>query len=61
MPAPWPNTCPPDLRRALDGVLAARSRGAAEVWGEVRDWLERHGVEPPPDLQEEQPPEPWRG
>lgn len=54
----WPNTIPEDLRRILTGTLATRSVGAAEVWGDLRDWLIRHGVEPPAHpLPEYRPPE----
>ena len=48
----WPQNCPPDLRRMLEGVLSQRSHGPAEVWGELRDWLVRHQVEAPADLGE---------
>lgn len=54
----WPNTIPEDLRRILSGTLATRSVGPAEVWGDLRDWLIRHGVEPPAHpLPEYRPPE----
>ena len=43
----WPNTIPEDLRRILTGTLATRSVGPAEVWGDLRDWLIQHGVQPP--------------
>jgi hypothetical protein len=43
----WPNTIPEDLRQRLTGTLAARSVGPAEVWGDLRDWLIRHGIQPP--------------
>lgn len=33
-----------------------RSHGPADVWGEVADWLERHGVEAPEKLPEDQAP-----
>jgi hypothetical protein len=49
----WPNTIPADLRRRLDAVLSLRSVGAPEVWGEVRDWLIKHGIEAPAQLPEE--------
>jgi hypothetical protein len=39
---PWPRTVPPDLRRRIEGVLGQRSHGAAEIWGELCDWLELH-------------------
>jgi hypothetical protein len=54
---PWPYTIPPDLRTLLDQVLSKRNVGAAEVWGEVRDWLEAHGVEMPDDLPFDRPEE----
>ncbi len=44
---PWPYTIPADLRPRIEAVLGQRSHGAAEIWGEVRDWLEAHGVEMP--------------
>ena len=54
----WPNTIPEDLRRILTGTLATRSVGPAEVWGDLRDWLIQHGVEPPAHpLPEYQPPD----
>jgi hypothetical protein len=53
----WPYSVPTDLRRRLDGVLSQRSRGAAEVWGEVRDWLVEQGVEMPEAIQVEPSPE----
>ena len=42
----WPNDIPPDLRRRLECVLGQRSFGPADVWGEVRDWLIEHDVQP---------------
>ncbi|WP_281243838.1 hypothetical protein [Tranquillimonas alkanivorans] len=37
-----------------------RSHGPAEVWGEVRDWLEAKGVEMPEGLEVEPlKSEPW--
>lgn len=54
-PMSWPQSIPPDLRRALEGVLSTRSHGPAEIWGEVRDWLEKHGVEAPERLPEDPP------
>ncbi len=47
---PWPYTVPEDLRPRLEAVLSFRSHGAAEIWGEVRDWLEKHGVDMPLDI-----------
>ena len=52
----WPNTIPPDLRRRLDSVLSQRNHGAPELWGEVRDWLIKHGVDAPERLPEDMPP-----
>lgn len=49
----WPNNIPVDLRRRLDAVLSLRSCGAPEVWGEVRDWLIKHGIEAPERLPED--------
>lgn len=43
----WPNNTPPDLRRRLNDVIGRRSFGAADIWGEVKDWLEAHGAEAP--------------
>ena len=43
----WPYTIPADLRPRLEDVLGQRNVGAAEIWGEVRDWLEAHGVDTP--------------
>lgn len=56
-PMPWPHSIPPDLRRRLDAVLSHRTRGAAEIWGEVRDWLEAHQVEVPEGLPFDRPEE----
>lgn len=53
---PWPNTIPADLRPRLDAALSRRSVGAAELWGEVRDWLIKHGVEAPERLPEDPAP-----
>jgi hypothetical protein len=46
----WPNSIPPDLRRRIESVLSMRSHGAPEVWGELRDWLIKHGVQAPTQL-----------
>ncbi len=48
---------PAGLRRRIESVLSRRSHGAAEIWGEVRDWLEEHGGEIPDSVRVEQPPE----
>ncbi|MBL9045959.1 MAG: hypothetical protein JNK34_01420 [Tabrizicola sp.] len=53
----WPFSIPADLRNRLAGVLSTRHHGPAEVWGEVRDWLEAHGVEMPEGIEVERPPE----
>jgi hypothetical protein len=42
---PWPYSIPAGLRRRIDSVLGQRSHGAAEIWGDVRDWLEENSVE----------------
>lgn len=52
-PMPWPHSIPADLRPLLDAVLSKRNCGPAEIWGEVRDWLEAHHVEMPPDIAQE--------
>lgn len=44
---PWPNSCPPDLRRFLEAVLGFRSHGPAELWGAFKDWAEVRGIEAP--------------
>lgn len=50
---PWPNSIPADLRRVLDGTLSQRGVGAAQVWGDIRDWLIKHRVEAPAEIPEE--------
>ncbi|SFQ17709.1 hypothetical protein SAMN04488047_1449 [Tranquillimonas alkanivorans] len=56
----WPYTVPHDLKKRLEEVLSVRSHGPAEVWGEVRDWLEAKGVEMPEGLEVEPlKSEPW--
>jgi hypothetical protein len=52
---PWPQTVPPDLRPRLEDVLGQRSHGPAEIWGEIRDWLVKHGVEAPGGLPFDRP------
>lgn len=45
---------PPDLRHQLDAVLGTRTRPlSADVWTELREWLERHRIEPPEELPRE--------
>lgn len=55
----WPNNIPADLRRQLAATLSRRNVGPAEIWGDVRDWLILHGIEPPNGLPEDTPPERW--
>ena len=43
----WPYTIPADLRPRLEDVLGQSNFGAAEIWGEVREWLEAHRVDMP--------------
>lgn len=44
--ANWPSSTPEDLERRLKATLSQRNAGPAEIWGEFRDWLVKHGVEP---------------
>lgn len=53
----WPHSIPAGLRMRIDSVLGLRNHGAAEIWGEIRDWLEEHGVEKPDSVQVEAPSE----
>jgi hypothetical protein len=50
----WPQTIPPDLRRKLENVMGYRSFGPQDVWGELREWLEKHRVEVPEALPVDQ-------
>jgi hypothetical protein len=43
----WLQTIPADLRPRLEAVLGKRSIGSADLWGEIRHWLEKHQVELP--------------
>lgn len=43
----WPNDLPPDLRKRLARALAMRSCGPADIWGEIKEWLEAHQIERP--------------
>lgn len=52
---PWPHTIPADLRRMIENALGRRSVGSPEIWGEVRDWLIKHGVEAPDHPLPEEP------
>ena len=54
---PWPHSIPAGLRRRINGVLGLRNHGAAEIWGEIRDWLEENGVEMPEGINVEPPPD----
>jgi hypothetical protein len=56
-PMPWPRSIPPDLRRQIENILGQRSHGPAEIWGEVYDWLVKHGVEAPDGLPFDRPEE----
>lgn len=49
----WPNNIPHDLRTRLEGVMGHRSYGPADIWGEVKDWLEKHHVRAPERLPDE--------
>lgn len=35
--------------------MSMRGCAAADIWGEVRDWLVKHHVEPPAALPEDEP------
>lgn len=54
---PWPHSIPAGLRRRIENVLGQRNHGAAEIWGEIRDWLEEKGVDVPEGIEAERPPE----
>ena len=43
----WLQTIPLDLRGKLESVTGYRSFGPKDLWGEIREWLELHGVEVP--------------
>lgn len=51
----WPHNIPVDLRPRLAAAMSMRNCGPAEVWGEIRDWLEKHKVEMPEEIKTEQP------
>lgn len=53
----WPHSIPAGLRKRFDSVLGLRNHGAAEIWGEIRNWQEEHGVEKPDSVQVEAPSE----
>lgn len=54
----WPSMMPPDLRARIDVLLGTRNMPlAADVWTELREWLEMHEVEPPGRLPEDRGPE----
>lgn len=47
----WPQRIPPDLAQRVGTVLGYVARPTEQdIWGEVRDWLVKHDVEPPADL-----------
>ena len=46
----WPQTIPPDLRLRLERVTGYRSFGPQDLWGEIREWLADHELEPPAGL-----------
>ncbi|MEM6481985.1 MAG: hypothetical protein AAF681_09080 [Pseudomonadota bacterium] len=49
---------PPDLRPRMDVVLGARQiPRSADMWTELRDWLEAHEVKAPEGLPVEQRPD----
>lgn len=50
----WPQTIPPDLRRRPESVSSYRQFGPQDLWGEIREWLEMHGVEVPVELPEDE-------
>jgi len=53
----WSSMIPPDLRARMDAVLGTRQRPLlADVWTELRDWLEAHEVEVPEALPVEREP-----
>ncbi|WP_162896874.1 hypothetical protein [Ruegeria sp. AD91A] len=44
----WPRTIPYDLKCRLEQLREYRSTLSIQTqWGEVLEWLEKHGVEPP--------------
>lgn len=49
----WASNIPPDLRRRLNEVIGRRSFGAADLWGEFKEWLEMHAVPAPEQLPDE--------
>ncbi len=53
----WPNTIPPDLRDNLHSLMGQRNYGPAEMWGVVKEWLEKHEADAPGGLQIEEKPE----
>lgn len=47
----WPKRIPPDLSGKLErGPLSYRQTNPQELWDEIAEWLEAHGVECPDDL-----------
>lgn len=47
---PFPDELPPDLRARLEEVIGRKSFGAACLWGEIHEWLEKHGIDAPDTL-----------
>lgn len=43
----WTYTPPEGFRPKMERLLSQRYHGPAEIWAEVRDWLEANGVERP--------------
>ena len=47
----WPQQIPPDLARALAELDLRRDPPSdQDRWGEIRDWLVKHGAEAPEGL-----------
>ena len=47
----WPANIPHDLALMLDELDRHRDSPApADIWGAVREWLDRHGVDAPDTL-----------
>lgn len=52
----WPQRIPPDLRRELDQINSYRDPPTPQdAWAVLREWLERHGLDAPDTLPEDQP------
>ncbi|MBL3704642.1 hypothetical protein GI582_18245 [Sulfitobacter sp. BDSS02] len=47
----WPSNIPHDLRLKLEELDRSRWQPKpADIWGAVKEWLEKHEVEAPADL-----------